>query len=64
MRFLGGVFIRCFPGLLKFARVVSIFKGGFPNDLINYTPISTLPTLSKMFERSMYMYCPSSINFN
>ena len=39
MWFLNGVFIRCFPGLLNIARVVSIFKGGFPNDLINYKPI-------------------------
>ena len=41
----------CFPDLLKNTRVVPIFKGGSPDDLMNYRPISILPSLSTIFER-------------
>ena len=51
-----------FPNLLKIARVVPIFKGGSPDDLINYRPISVLPSLSKIFERLLYDKLLSFIN--
>ena len=51
-----------FPDVLKIARVVPIFKGGFTSELINYRPISILPSLSKIFERLMYNRMLSYIN--
>ena len=52
----------CFPDLLKIASVVLIFKGGSPDYLINYGPISILLSLSKIFERLMYAKLLSFIN--
>jgi hypothetical protein len=52
----------CFPNLLKIARVVPIFKGGSPDELINYRPISVLPSLSKIFERIINEKMLSFIN--
>ena len=43
----------CFPSSLKQARVIPIFKSGCRRDVSNYRPISTLPVLSKIFERLM-----------
>lgn len=42
-----------FPDPLKIARVTPVFKKGTKNDPGNYRPISSLPFLSKIFERSM-----------
>ena len=42
-----------FPQCLKQARVVPIFKKDDPSNLENYRPISTLPFLSKVFEKLM-----------
>ena len=43
-----------FPESLKVARVVPLFKSGSRQDYNNYRPISTLPVLSKIFEKLMY----------
>ncbi len=43
----------CFPHCLKTAFVFPLLKGGDPLDLDNYRPISTLPILSKIFEKIM-----------
>ena len=51
-----------FPDVLKIARVVPIFKVGSTSELINYRPISILPSLSKIFERLMYNRMLSYIN--
>ena len=51
-----------FPDVLKIARVVPIFKEGSTSELINYRPISILPSLSKIFERLMYNRMLSYIN--
>ena len=48
--FMSGVFPQC----MKSARVVPIFKSGDERDVGNYRPISVLPVLSKIFERTMY----------
>ena len=40
-----------FPELLKIARVAPVFKSGDPENIDNYRPISSLPVLSKLFER-------------
>jgi hypothetical protein len=50
LSFLYGIF----PASLKVARVVPIFKGGDPTKLINYRPVSILPSISKLLERLMY----------
>ena len=40
-----------FPELLKIARVAPVFKSDDPENIDNYRPISSLPVLSKLFER-------------
>lgn len=42
-----------FPDVLKVAEVIPIHKSGSLVDVSNYRPISTLPVLSKVFERLM-----------
>lgn len=39
-----------FPGLLKKAKVLQLFKKGDNNNKENYRPILVLPPLSKIFE--------------
>ena len=43
----------CFPKCFKQARVVPILKKGDPQLLESYRPISTLPLISKLFEKLM-----------
>jgi len=40
-----------FPDSLKIAKVTPIFKSGDKSDFQNYTPISVLPSISKVFEK-------------
>ena len=42
-----------FPNPLKYARVTPIYKKKDPLDCQNYRPVSILPTVSKIFERSL-----------
>ena len=42
-----------FPDILKLARITPIHKNGDNQQATNYRPISSLPYLSKIFERSM-----------
>lgn len=44
-----------FPNELKHAKVIPIFKSGDHMFINNYRPISVLPTLSKIFEKIMYL---------
>ena len=49
-----------FPNAFKVAKIIPIFKKGDSSLLVNYRPISLLPTISKVFERvihdQMYEY--------
>ena len=43
-----------FPGELKLAKVVTIFKSDDSSNINNYRPISVLPFFSEIYERLMY----------
>ena len=43
-----------FPNQLKIAKVVPIHKSGSKHDVANYRPISLLPSISKIFEKTMH----------
>ena len=43
-----------FPTKLKLARVIPLHKGGSSENVNNFRPISILPLLSKIFERTAY----------
>ena len=43
-----------FPDQLKLAQVVPVFRSGDKLQIGNYSPVSILPTFSKIFEQVMY----------
>ena len=43
-----------FPCKLKVAKIIPIFKKGDEHDFNNYRPISLLPSISKVFEKTIY----------
>ena len=53
-----------FPDALKIAKVKPLFKKGDNCCLNNYRPISLLPTISKIFERVMYIQLYTYFNAN
>ena len=53
-----------FPSLLKIGKVKPFFKRGDVSQLNNYRPISLLPTISKVFERSIYSQLYEYFNEN
>ena len=51
-----------FPDCLKVGRVIPLHKAGDTKACTNYRPITTLPVLSKIFEKLMYKRMSSFIN--
>ena len=45
---------RIFPDKLKIARVIPLYKAGYPANISNYRPISILPCFSKMLVQIKY----------
>lgn len=43
-----------FPSQLKIAKVIPVYKKDDPTLLTNYRPISVLPSISKVFEKSIF----------
>lgn len=53
---LANIFNKCvvegvFPDLMKYSRIVPLFKSGDAQDPTNFRPVSVLPVLSKIFEK-------------
>ena len=46
------------------AKVSPIFKNGFKSDLNNYRPISVIPTVAKIFEKTIYDQLYQYLNEN
>ena len=42
------------PQILKYAKVIPIFKASSPLEVTNYRPISLLPIFNKVIEKLMY----------
>lgn len=42
-----------YPDALKIARVVPVYKAGTKTDISNYRPISVLPVINTIIERSI-----------
>ena len=55
---------RIFPGSLKLARVMPIFKKGDQQDCNNYRPISVLSNISKLIEKLLYKRLYKFLNQN
>lgn len=54
--YLAVIFNRCvdagiFPDLMKYSKVIPLFKSGCKSDPTNFRPISVLPAISKIFEK-------------
>ena len=43
-----------FPASLKLANITPVYKKGSKNSKENYTPVSILPNISKIYERCLF----------
>ena len=53
-----------FISMFKQAKIIPVFKKGNPKNVLNYRPISLLPSLSKILEKVVYFKLHSFINMN
>jgi hypothetical protein len=59
---LSAVFLKgYFPAQWKVAQNILILKPRKPNELISYRPISLLPIVSKVFEKSTFINATTSL---
>lgn len=52
-----------FPDLMKYSKVIPLFKAGSKEDPSNFRPVSVLPVLSKIFEKIILNQMLSHFNF-
>ena len=57
-------FTNQFPTLWKKANVCPVFKKGDAAVVFNYRPISLLSTVSKVFERAVYVHILNHLSYN
>ena len=50
--------------MFKQAKVIPVFKKGNPKNVLNYRPVSLLPSISKLLEKVVYRRLHSFINMN
>ncbi|XP_073947822.1 uncharacterized protein [Choristoneura fumiferana] len=67
--YLAVIFNKCiddgvFPDLMKYSKVIPLFKAGSSSDPGNFRPISVLPVLSKVFEKIMLNQLLRHFNVN
>ena len=67
--YLASIFNLCvdqgvFPDLMKFSKVIPLFKSGDSKDTNNYRPVSVLPVFSKVFEKIMLNQMLNHFNTN
>ena len=55
---------RKFISMFKQAKIIPVFKKRNPKNVLNYRPISLLPSLSKILEKVVYTRLHSFINMN
>lgn len=53
--------LRVFPAQWKLSLITPIHKSGDKSDILNYRPISIIPTISKIFEKIMHNYLHEQI---
>lgn len=53
-----------FPDLMKYSKVIPLFKSGDSAEAGNYRPVSILPTLSKVFEKVILNQVQAHFNRN
>ena len=53
-----------FPDLMKYSKVIPLFKSGDSKDTNNYRPVSVLPVFSKVFEKVMLNQMLNHFNTN
>ncbi|KAA5659598.1 reverse transcriptase family protein, partial [Pseudomonas aeruginosa] len=53
-----------FPDLMKYSKIIPLFKSGSTFDPSNFRPISVLPTLSKIFEKNILEQLLNHFNSN
>ena len=67
--YLAVIFNKCvdegvFPDLMKYSKIIPLYKSGSKSDVSNFRPISVLPAFSKIFEKLILKQLLSHFNEN